>query len=113
MRFRKCLGDLPQPVSRKLAPHKKHPEASACNVARAVLIGAKKRASAVHPLLHPGSLGSKGPDGEEILFTGDAVRDKVSLADFVTAYTRLNRGGRIKAGGQALYLGPDNSRLQQ
>jgi len=49
-----------------------------------------------------------GPGGEEILFTGDAVRDKASLADFVTAYTRMNRWGKIKAGGQTLYLGPDN-----
>jgi hypothetical protein len=49
-----------------------------------------------------------GPDGEEVLFTGDAVRDKASLADFVTAYTRMNRWGKIKAGGQTLYIGPDN-----
>jgi len=49
-----------------------------------------------------------GPGGEEILLTGDAVRDKASLADFVTAYTRMNRWGRIKAGGQTLYVGPDN-----
>jgi hypothetical protein len=49
-----------------------------------------------------------GPDGEEVLFTGDAVRDKASLADFVTAYTQMNRWGRIKAGGQTLYIGADN-----
>jgi hypothetical protein len=49
-----------------------------------------------------------GPDGEEVLFTGDAVRDKASLADFVTAYTRMNRWGKIKAGGQILYIGADN-----
>jgi hypothetical protein len=49
-----------------------------------------------------------GPGGEEILFTGDAARDKVSLQDFVTAYMRMNRWGKIKAGGQTLYIGPDN-----
>jgi Protein of unknown function (DUF2950) len=49
-----------------------------------------------------------GPGGEEILFTGDAARDKASLQDFVTAYTRMNRWGKIKAGGQTLYIGSDN-----
>ena len=49
-----------------------------------------------------------GPDGEEILFTGDVVRDKASLADFVASYTRMNRWGKIKAGGQTLYIGADN-----
>jgi Protein of unknown function (DUF2950) len=49
-----------------------------------------------------------GPGGEEILFTGDAVRDKASLRDFVAAYTRMNRWGKIKAGGQTLYIGTDN-----
>jgi hypothetical protein len=49
-----------------------------------------------------------GPDGEEVLFTGDPARDKANLDHFVTAYTRMNRWGRIKAGGQALYVGPDN-----
>ena len=49
-----------------------------------------------------------GPGGEEILFTGDAARDKASLQDFVTAYMRMNRWGKIKAGGQTLYIGADN-----
>lgn len=49
-----------------------------------------------------------GPGGEEILFTGDAARDKASLQDFVTAYIRMNRWGKIKAGGQTLYVGADN-----
>ena len=49
-----------------------------------------------------------GPRGEEILFTGDAVRDKASLQDFVAAYMRMNRWGKIKAGGQTLYVGADN-----
>ena len=49
-----------------------------------------------------------GRDGEEVLFTGDAARDKANLEYFVTAYTRMNRWGRIKAGGQTLYVGADN-----
>ena len=39
---------------------------------------------------------------------GDAARDKASLQDFVTAYMRMNRWGKIKAGGQTLYIGADN-----
>jgi hypothetical protein len=49
-----------------------------------------------------------GPDGAEILFTGDAAQDGAHLRDFVVAYTRMNRWGQIKAGGQTLYIGPDN-----
>jgi hypothetical protein len=49
-----------------------------------------------------------GPDGAEVLFTGDAAQDQTNLRDFVLAYTRMNRWGRIKAGGQTLYIGPDN-----
>lgn len=49
-----------------------------------------------------------GPGGEEILFSGDAARDKASLQDFATAYERMNRWGKIKAGGQTLYIGADN-----
>jgi hypothetical protein len=49
-----------------------------------------------------------GAEGEEVLFTGDAAQDKAGLQDFVTAYKKMNRWGAIKAGGQTLYLGPDN-----
>ncbi len=49
-----------------------------------------------------------GPDGAEILLTGDQSQDATNLRDFVTAYNRMNRWGQIKAGGQTLYIGPDN-----
>ena len=49
-----------------------------------------------------------GPDGAEVLFTGDPAQDATNLRDFVLAYTRMNRWGQIKAGGQTLYIGPDN-----
>jgi len=49
-----------------------------------------------------------GPDGAELLFTGNAAQDGGNLRDFVAAYTRMNRWGQIKAGGQTLYIGPDN-----
>ncbi len=49
-----------------------------------------------------------GPEGSEVLFTGDPTRDKAGLRDFASAYLRMNRWGKIKAGGQTLYVGPDN-----
>jgi hypothetical protein len=49
-----------------------------------------------------------GPDGAEVLFTGDPAQDRANLRAFVDAYTRMNRWGQIKAGGQTLYIGPDN-----
>ena len=49
-----------------------------------------------------------GPDGVEVLFTGDAAQDRANLQNFVVAYTRMNRWGQIKAGGQTLYIGADN-----
>lgn len=49
-----------------------------------------------------------GPDGKEVLFTGDATKDKDQLQDFVAAYNQMNRWGTIKAGGQVLYIGADN-----
>ena len=49
-----------------------------------------------------------GPDAKDILFSGDAVNDKAALQDFVTAYNQMNRWGKIKAGGETLYVGADN-----
>lgn len=49
-----------------------------------------------------------GPDGKDVLFTGDAVKDKNALQDFVAAYTQMNRWREIKAGGEILFIGADN-----
>ncbi len=49
-----------------------------------------------------------GPDANRILFSGDAVKDKNALQDFVAAYAQMNRWREIKAGGEILYLGADN-----
>jgi DUF2950 family protein len=49
-----------------------------------------------------------GPDGRDILFTGDAVKDKDNLKDLVPAYSQMHRWGKIKGGGEILYLGADN-----
>jgi len=50
-----------------------------------------------------------GPDGQEVLFTGDAAQDAANLRGFVEAYKRMNRWQKIKAGGEILYIGADNS----
>jgi Protein of unknown function (DUF2950) len=50
-----------------------------------------------------------GPDGQEVLYTGNSSQDEANLQGFVDAYTRMNRWQRIKAGGQVLYIGADNS----
>jgi hypothetical protein len=50
-----------------------------------------------------------GPDGQEVLFTGDPAQDAADLRGFVEAYTRMNRWEKIKAGGEVLYVGADNS----
>lgn len=49
-----------------------------------------------------------GPDGKEILFSGDAVQDKNTRELFVTAYSRMNRWEANQAGGQILFVGADN-----
>ena len=49
-----------------------------------------------------------GPDSKEVLFSGDSVKDKDYLQDFVAAYGQMNRWGAIKAGGEMLYVGADN-----
>lgn len=49
-----------------------------------------------------------GPDAKDVLFSGDAVKDKDALQDFVASYTQMNRWREIKAGGEVLYVGADN-----
>ena len=49
-----------------------------------------------------------GPGGEDVLFTGDSVRDQDSLKGFVASYDQMHRWGDLKAGGKVLYTGADN-----
>jgi hypothetical protein len=49
-----------------------------------------------------------GPDGNDVLFTGDAAQDSNRLRGFVDAYSRMNRWGKLKEGGEILYVGADN-----
>jgi hypothetical protein len=50
-----------------------------------------------------------GPGSKTVLFTGDAKTDKSRLNNFVTAYNQMHRWGEIKAGGQVLLVGYENS----
>jgi hypothetical protein len=49
-----------------------------------------------------------GTDAKDVLFSGDPVKDKDALQDFVAAYSQMNRWREIKPGGEILYVGGDN-----
>lgn len=49
-----------------------------------------------------------GPDGNDILSSGDAVEDKDLQQRFVTKYNQMNRWSKNKAGAEILYVGADN-----
>ena len=49
-----------------------------------------------------------GADSKNVLFSGDAVKDKDYLQYFVSAYSQMHRWREIKAGGEILYIGADN-----
>jgi hypothetical protein len=49
-----------------------------------------------------------GKDAKDLLSSGDAVKDKTVLQDFVAAYNQMNRWAKLKAGGQMLFTGADN-----
>jgi Protein of unknown function (DUF2950) len=49
-----------------------------------------------------------GPDAEGVLLSGDAVKDKDTLEDFVAAYDQMHRWRPIVAGGEMLAVGADN-----
>jgi hypothetical protein len=49
-----------------------------------------------------------GADAKSLLFSGDEVKDKMVLKDFVAAYSQMHRWVNIKAGGQILVVGADN-----
>ena len=49
-----------------------------------------------------------GPDASTVIFSGDAVKDKDNLQDFVAAYSQMHRWREIKSGGEMLYAGGDN-----
>jgi len=49
-----------------------------------------------------------GPDASEVLFSGDPVKDRNAITQFVSAYETMNRWRPINGGGEMLYIGPEN-----
>ena len=49
-----------------------------------------------------------GPNGKDVLLTGDPATDKENLRNFTVAYVEMQRWGKLKAGGQVLYIGANN-----
>jgi hypothetical protein len=49
-----------------------------------------------------------GPDGKDLISSGDDVKDKNTLKRFVDAYSQMNRWSKSQAGSQILYIGADN-----
>jgi len=49
-----------------------------------------------------------GPDGKDLVLSGDPVKDKDVLQDFVAAYNQMHRWQAIKVGGEMLSVGADN-----
>jgi hypothetical protein len=49
-----------------------------------------------------------GPDGKDVLFSGDPAKDQNARRAFISAYETMNRWGKITGGGQMLYVGPEN-----
>jgi hypothetical protein len=49
-----------------------------------------------------------GSDGKDLIFSGDAVKDKNTAQRFVSAYEQMNRWSKTGTGNQILYIGADN-----
>lgn len=49
-----------------------------------------------------------GPESKEVVYSGDPVKDKDGMQDFVAAYEQMHRWHEIKAGGEMLTIGADN-----
>lgn len=50
-----------------------------------------------------------GPEGKDLVFSGDAVKDKDAMKSFVDDYTRMNRWDKRKSGDEVLLVGAGNS----
>ena len=49
-----------------------------------------------------------GPEGKDLVFSGDAVKDKNQMQRFADTYSRMNRWSMRKSGDAILYIGADN-----
>jgi Protein of unknown function (DUF2950) len=50
-----------------------------------------------------------GPNSKGVLLTGDSQTDSTRLKNFVDSYNQMHRSTSIKAGGEVLQVGADNS----
>jgi Protein of unknown function (DUF2950) len=55
-----------------------------------------------------GLLAIFGSDGKDLIYSGDAVKDKNTAQRFVSAYEEMNRWSKTEAGKEILYIGADN-----
>jgi len=49
-----------------------------------------------------------GSEGKDLIFSGDAVKDKNTAERFVAAYNQMNRWSKNNSGEEILYIGADN-----
>ncbi|HEY6272729.1 MAG TPA: DUF2950 family protein [Terriglobales bacterium] len=49
-----------------------------------------------------------GPEGKDVLFSGDPVKDKNTAESFTKAYSQMHRWSKSQTGGETLYIGADN-----
>lgn len=49
-----------------------------------------------------------GSDGKDLIFSGDAVKDKNTAQRFVDAYQQMNRWSKSQSGEEILFIGADN-----
>jgi hypothetical protein len=50
-----------------------------------------------------------GPDSRDIIYTGNATQDKIALAQFASAFARMNRWRQLENGSQILLVGVANA----
>ena len=49
-----------------------------------------------------------GADADQVIMSGDTVKDKDNFLGFAAAYSQMHRWREIKSGGEMLYVGADN-----
>ena len=58
---------------------------------------------------HDGLIALFGPGSQDIIFSGDAARDKTNFENFVSAYATMNRWRQQPDGSEVLVVGADNN----
>ncbi len=57
---------------------------------------------------HNALLAIFGPDGKDVVSSGDPVKDKNTMQRFIDAYSQMNRWTKTNAGDEILIIGADN-----